>query len=174
MEQTIDILWKLGLVLALMAGGLLAVFQLPGTWFILMASLAYAWRHDWQEITWIALAVMAVLAIAGEVVELFAGMIGAQKAGASRAASWGALIGGFCGMLVFTPLIPIPIVGSVLGGLIGCFAGAFIAERNVHGNSIKSMRVGFGAAVGRLIGLSSKLLIAFAMSGIAIGAMWIG
>lgn len=171
-EQTTDILWKLALVLSLMIGWLLAVFQLPGTWFILFVSVTYSWHDGWERITWPALAVMAVMAVTGEAVELLAGMKGAQKAGASRAASWGALVGGFCGMIIFTPLIPILIVGSILGGLIGCFTGAFIAERIVRGDSFKSIRVGFGAAAGRLIGLISKLMIAFVMSGIAVGAMW--
>ena len=33
-------------------------------------------------------------------------------------------------MLLFTPLIPVPIAGSVLGGLLGCFGGAFVVEHH--------------------------------------------
>ncbi len=171
MEMTVEILWGVGLGLCLIGGLLLAVFQLPGTWFILAASAAYDWHFGWSRLTGYALAAMAFLAACAEVADFVAGMKGAQKAGASRAASWGALIGGFCGMLVFTPLIPVPILGSVLGGLLGCFAGAFIAERRGHGDSGKCAKVGLGAAVGRLVGLLIKLLAAFAMSGIALGAL---
>ncbi len=153
-----------------MAGLLLALFQLPGTWLILAGSMFYDWHYGWSHLTAYALGVMAFLAVAAEAADILAGMKGAQKAGASRAASWGALIGGFCGLLIFTPLIPIPILGSVLGGLVGCFGGAFVAERHGHGDAAKSARVGLGAAIGRLVGLLIKLLAAFAMSGIALGA----
>lgn len=170
MEATIEILWLVGLGLVLILGLLLALFQLPGTWLILAGSMFYDWQHGWSRLTWYALGAMALLAVAAEAADIFAGMKGAQKAGASRAASWGALIGGFCGLLIFTPLIPIPIVGSVLGGLAGCFAGAFVVERHVHGDAGKSARVGLGAAIGRLVGLLIKLLAAFAMCGIAFGA----
>ena len=168
--MTIEILWLVGLGFCLMAGLLLALFQLPGTWLILAGSMFYDWHYGWSRLTGYALGAMALLTVAAEAADLFAGMKGAQKAGASRAASWGALVGGFCGLLIFTPLIPIPIVGSVLGGLAGCFGGAFVVERHIHGDAGKSARVGLGAAIGRLLGLLIKLLAAFAMCGIAFGA----
>ncbi len=86
-ETTINILWHVGLGLCLLAGWLLAVFQLPGTWFIVTATAVYDWHFGWKSITWQVLAVMALLAAAAEVADLLAGMKGAQKAGASRAAS---------------------------------------------------------------------------------------
>ena len=153
----------------MLGGWLLAVFQLPGTWFIVASAAVYDWHFEWGSITWQVLAVMALLAAAAEVADLLAGMKGAQKAGASRAASWGALIGGIGGMLAFTPLIPIPIMGSILGGLLGCFGGAFVVERYFHGDTGKSAKVGFGAAVGRLVGLLIKLMTAIVISGIAVG-----
>ncbi len=169
MDMTITILWHVGLGPCLLAGWLLAVFQLPGTWFILAATTVYDWHFEWKSITWQVLAVMAVLAVVAEVADLLAGMKGAQKAGASRAASWGALVGGICGMIAFTPLIPIPILGSILGGLLGCFGGAFIVERYFHGDTGKSAKVGLGAAIGRLVGLLIKLMTAIVISGIAVG-----
>ena len=153
----------------MIVGGLLAVFQLPGTWFILLSTAIYDCHFGWEPIAWQLLVIMVLLAVLAEIVDLLAGMKGAQKAGASPAASWGALIGGFCGMILFIP-VPIPIFAPVVGGLLGCFAGAFIAERNVHGDAGKSARVGFSAAVGRLVGLLIKLMTAFVMSGIALGA----
>ena len=153
----------------MLAGGLLTVFQLPGTWFILATTAVYDWHFKWESITWQVLAVMALLAIAAEVADLLAGMKGAQEAGASRAASWGALAGGICGMIAFTPLIPIPVLGSIFGGLLGCFGGAFAVERYFHGDTGKSAKVGLGAAIGRLVGLLIKLMTAIIISGIAVG-----
>ena len=62
METTIEILWHVGLGLCLLAGWLLAVFQLPGTWFILAATAVYDWHFEWGSITWQILVVMALLA----------------------------------------------------------------------------------------------------------------
>lgn len=154
----------------MLAGMLLAVLQLPGTWLILGIAGAYAWLYHFQRVGWAALACMAVLAIAGELVELLAGVHGARKAGATPAAGWGALVGGLIGMVVFTPLIPIPIAGTVMGGLLGCFGGAFLMEHRQHGRYGRSARIGVSAAQGRLVGLLAKLVIAITMAGIALGA----
>ena len=74
----------------------------------------------------------------------------------------GALIGGIVGMIAFS--LPMPIIGTIAGGLIGCFAGAFIAEltdpRHAATNVDPldhSVRVGAFAAFGRLIGVAFLL-----------------
>lgn len=170
MDAILDILGLLVLSIFLMVGGVLAVFQMPGTWFVLLSAAAYSWVYGFERIGWTVLAVMGGLALVAEFVEIFAGMKGAQKFGASRAASWGALIGGFVGMIVFTPLIPVPVVGTVVGGLLGCFAGAFLMERRAGGDSAKGAKVGFGAAVGRLVGLMVKLATVLTMAALAAGS----
>lgn len=169
MELAGDIALFAGLVMAVALGGLLTVFQLPGTWFIVVLTAGYAWCYGFEAVGWPALAVMLVIAATAEVGETLAAMAGAKRAGASRGAAWGALLGGFAGMIIFTPLIPIPIVGSVAGGLIGCFAGAFVIEYNATGCEMQGTRVGVGAAIGRIFGLLVKLTACFVLGGIAVG-----
>ncbi len=169
METAGDIALFAGLVLAVALGGLLAVFQLPGTWFIVVLTAGYAWCYGFEAVGWEVLAIMLIIAATAEVGEMLAGMAGAQRAGASRGAAWGALFGGFAGMIIFTPLIPIPIVGSVAGGLIGCFTGAFIIEYNNTGCQVQGARVAVGAAIGRIFGLLVKLTACFVLGGIAVG-----
>jgi uncharacterized protein YqgC (DUF456 family) len=169
MQHLVDILVFIALLGASLIGGVLAVLQLPGTWLILAAAAAHAWYYDFQQITWRPLAVMCAVALAAEALELVAGMRGAVRAGASRAGSWGALLGGFAGMIVFTPLIPVPIAGTVLGGLLGCFAGAYIMECRAHGDTDKGTRVASGAVVGRLVGMMIKLAAAIVLAAIAVG-----
>jgi phage tail tape-measure protein len=71
----------------------------------------------------------------------------------------GAFVGGIAGAIFFTPLIPIPIVGTVIGGLLGSFAGAWIgeatAEKQRHPE--EKMRAALGAAAGKLAGTFGKL-----------------
>ncbi len=169
MDLTLDIAWQVGLGVSLLMGCVLAVFQLPGTWLILVVSGLYAWHFEWARIAWSTLALLAVLAAGAELAELLAGMRGARRAGATPAASWGALIGGFCGMILFS-VIPLPIIAQVAGGVVGCFSGALIVEYHLHGDLGQGSRVGYGAAVGRLVGMMVKLMTAFVMSGIVLGA----
>jgi len=70
-----------------------------------------------------------------------------------------ALVGGIFG----TALIPIPIVGSVLGVCMGAFAGALGVELLTGRELHHSVRSGRGAAVGRFFGILIKLSIGVAI-----------
>jgi len=110
---------------------------------------------------WTLLAGAAGLAAAGEAVEAGAGAAGAKWGGATRRGVIGALVGGILGALAFTPLVPIPVVGTLLGALVGTFLGALVgettAEHRRHPN--ESLRAALAAAVGRLAGTLGKLAI---------------
>ena len=47
----------------MIVGWLLAVFQLPGTWFILLATAVYDWHFAWKPIAWQLLVIMVLLAV---------------------------------------------------------------------------------------------------------------
>ena len=98
-----DWLWLVMLILALGLGAVLTVVQLPGTWFMLIVTAVYAWGYEFQRVTWLALSAMAVVALLAEGLDFVAAAAGAAKYGASRRAGVGALVGGFAGMIVFTP-----------------------------------------------------------------------
>lgn len=159
------------LALACLAGLLLAAFQLPGVWLILIAGMCYDWRHGFAAIGWKWLAALAVVALAGEVIETLASVAMARRVGAGRRAAVGALLGGFAGMFLLS--LPLPLIGTIAGGVLGCFAGAALAEwtnpdfglragddRLAHG-----ARVGVFAAIGRVLGLMVKLAAAFVVAG---------
>src|SRR5438132_5182282 len=123
-------LWFVVLLLACIAGLVISVFQLPGTWLILLAAIGFAWHGDFKRVDWRMLALLAGLAVLAELIELLPSMMMARRAGASRRASWAALAGGFLGMFLFS--LPLPVIGTVAGGIIGCFAGALAAELTIH------------------------------------------
>lgn len=157
-----------GLVLVSLAGIVLAVFQMPGTWLILAAAVGYDGYFGWTEITWPWLVGMAVFAVVVEVFDTLAGAVAAQRAGASRRAVIGALVGGFAGMFVFTPVVPIPVVGTIFGGLLGCFAGAMLGELSLKRDLATGARVGLFATLGKIVGLVAKTSAAIVLAGAAV------
>lgn len=163
-ENDVTAFYFVVLVLACLAGVLLAVLQFPGTWLILGAAAGYGWHRDWTVFGWKSLLLLGAMAAAGEIVELAAGMWTARRAGASRRATWYALIGGIGGMLLLS--VPIPIIGTVIGGVIGCFGGAAITEISLGNKLSGATRVGTAAAIGRIMGIAGKLSMAIAMAGV--------
>ena len=161
-----NIFLLVSLVVLSLSGIALAVVQLPGTWVILITAAAYDWYFDWQRIGWKWLAGLAVLAVAAEVVDSLASMVAARRAGASRRAAVGALVGGFAGMILLS--LPVPVIGTVVGGMLGCFLGALGAELTKRDDLVAGARVGLFATIGRVIGLAAKTAAAVAIGGATI------
>ncbi|MBX3394251.1 MAG: DUF456 domain-containing protein [Phycisphaerae bacterium] len=154
-----------GLVVSAGLGVMLAAFQLPGTWLILATATAYDWYHSWTPIGWKWLSLLCAAAIAAELFDFSAGLIAARRAGASRRAAFGALIGGFIGMIAFSVPIPLPGVGAIVGGLVGCFMGALLAELSLRKELSVGLRIGLIATIGRVIGMTAKTTAAMMIGG---------
>jgi uncharacterized protein YqgC (DUF456 family) len=146
----------------------LVAIGLPGTWLMLVLGAGTLAAMSWlgaatdAAAAWWTLGVGVALALVGEVVETAAGAAGSQAGGGSRRGMVGAVVGGFVGGIAFTPLIPIPLVGTLIGAMIGTFAGALIGERSspTPPGGIDSVRAATGATLGRLVGSMGKTLIA--------------
>lgn len=143
-------------------------FALPGNWFIVGLAALFAWAvmpiNGGAGITWQTVGLLAVIAGGGEVLEMVAGAYGAAKQGASRRgvalALIGTLAGSITGAIIGFP-VPVvgPILGAVAGGAAGAFAGAYLGEMWKHGSSDRSVSVGWGALIGRLLGTVGKLAV---------------
>lgn len=154
----------LGLVLFFLAhavGLLLIPFGLPGTLLQVAAVFALAILSDGTWMSWIWVALCGGLAAVGEVIEFLSGQWGARRFGGSRTAAWGALIGGLVGAIVGG--IPVPIVGSLIASFVGTFVGALAGEMLARRAPSADLRIGFGAVVGRIVGVATKLALGFAM-----------
>lgn len=154
------------LVVVCFGGVVLSAIQLPGNWVLLAAAVGYDAYYHWERLGWKWLVVIGGLAVAGEAAELLASAVAASKAGASRRAGIGALVGGFAGMILFS--IPVPILGTIAGGMAGCFLGALVAELTLHDDVVKGAKIGLFATIGRLFGLVAKLAATMAMAGAAV------
>jgi uncharacterized protein YqgC (DUF456 family) len=152
---------------------LATIFTLPGNWCIVGLAALCAWLFperpgDELGFTWVSVAILAVMAGLGEVVELVAGAAGAAKQGASRRAMTlslvGAAIGSFAGAIIG---VPIPVIGSLVaavgGGAFGAFAGAYLGEYWKGRMSHERLSISTGAMLGRIAGTIGKLIIGAAM-----------
>jgi uncharacterized protein YqgC (DUF456 family) len=157
------LLWLLGLLLLFLvclAALFSLLFGLPGTFIILLAAFVYAWATGFATIAWSTLGWLLGLTILGEGIELVAAAGGSGQRPSRRvaiAAICGAVIGG----LVGTPILFG--IGSLLGALLGAFTGAAIASVSEGGSIDSSLRAGFAALRGRLLGFVLKASLAAVM-----------
>ena len=152
--------------------GLVCIFTvaigLPGSWILLGLALLielsdslYLPAGDQQTFNWWLLLACVMLATIGEVLEFFAGLFGAKKAGSSKKGMIGSLLGGLAGAFLGMG-IPIPIVGSLIGVLLGTFAGAILGEMLAdESKAVKeTLRPATGATIGRILGTLAKIPVA--------------
>lgn len=151
------------LLVVQVVGLVLALFQMPGLWMMLIGTGLYAWATASQGYVQWSLLWLLLLAVLAEVVEFVAGGAGAKKAGASKLGMFAAMLGGIVGAIGGTFVIPVPIVGTILGACIGSFLGAMGVEYYKRQDLDHSLRVGYGAAQGRFLGIIGKLAIGCVM-----------
>ena len=160
----------------------LTLVGLPGTWAIVVTSVLLAWLAppDWCiAIAWGNVAALVGLALLGELIEFVASAAGVGKLGGSRRAAAlaivGSLVGALVGMVIGLP-IPIPVVGSLIGSVLlggaGAAVGAFIGERMIGKDVDGSIKIGFAAFLGRIVGTLGKTLCAAIMAAMLIVLNW--
>ena len=142
----------MGLILIIFLN-LLAVFmvllQLPGTWMMLLCTGLWAWWYwDEQAIGIWTLASLLVLAIIGEVVETFAGVVTSRQAKSSKRSMLLGLVGGIGGAILGTTMIPVPLFGTLIGACIGAGLGAMLGD-HWAGRNWKEVKTAGKAAANR-------------------------
>ena len=159
----------LQIVLTLLLGVCLVLLPLgvPGLW-IMVALLGGALLAGW-----ISLTTWAWLALAAGVTELVEfGIVKwmGDRYGGSRRAFWGAVIGGFVGVVVG---LPVPVVGSVLAGLLGTFVGAAAATLHETRSLRDASRVGWGVTVARIVAVGMKVGVGVAVVVVAAASFFL-
>jgi uncharacterized protein len=123
----------------------------PGLW-IMVAVLGVG---TWLGAVGVAILVMCVvLAAAAEVVEYLIIDRLNVRYGGSRLAFWGAIIGGVAGVLIG---MPVPVIGSIIAGFLGSFAGAAVATLYETRKVESAARVGWGTLMGRMWAAAAKV-----------------
>lgn len=142
------------LVIIVMTLGVLGTFLplLPGAPLIFLAALGYGFYEGFKQVTLWSLVVLFILMILTFIVEYLAGVIGAQKYGATKLGMWGTFIGGVLGIFV-------GIIGLIIGPIVGAVAGELAAGRK----PVEAFRVGLGTIFGLAGGAVIKFIIALSM-----------
>lgn len=138
-----------------------ALPALPGVLMVLGGLGLAAWTDGFVHVSQTTMIVLAGLALLTYAVDFVAGVLGAQRVGASRRALVGAMLGGLAGLFFGLP-------GVLLGPFVGAVAGEYTVQRNLS----QAGRVGFGTWIGMAVGLAAKLAIVFSMIAIFLFALW--
>ncbi len=164
--------WAVVLILVNVLCLSLVAFAIPGNWLMVIVTAAFAWllrEHNFISVyTLIAITLLAVL---GEMLELFGGMGAAKRAGAGFWGSLGAIAGAISGAVLGTFLIPVPIIGTLAGSAIGAAAGSAILSGARGQNRRTTLAVHTG--IGQFIGSSMKLMVGVVIwFVVAVAAFW--
>ncbi|MEJ5207595.1 MAG: DUF456 domain-containing protein [Lysobacteraceae bacterium] len=133
---------------------------LPGVPLMFAGMLMVAWAGNFSLLGPGMLVVLGVLTLLSVFLDLLAGLIGAQRVGASRLALIGAAIGTVVGLFF-----------GLIGVVLGPFIGAFLGELAYSRKSTLATRVGIGTWIGLLLGTIAKIGIAFLMLGVFVLAL---
>jgi uncharacterized protein len=104
---------------------------------------------------------IAVVGAFGIFVDLLAGVLGAQRVGASRRALWGAFVGTLIGLFLGLP-----------GLLLGPFVGAVLGELSAGNSALRSTQVGVGTWIGLIFGTLMKVVTSLTMVALAAAGWW--
>lgn len=138
-------------VLVMFAGLLIIPFGLPGLWLMIgvVAVGVFAGTVSWWLFT-----ILVLLGLLAELLEFLAVKSFSDRHGGSTRAFWGAIAGGIGGAIIGAP---IPIIGPLVLGVLGTFAGAALVTAWEQRHFGSAMRVGTGAALGRAVAIGLKV-----------------
>ncbi|MEB3290336.1 MAG: DUF456 family protein [Leptolyngbya sp.] len=144
-------------LLVIMAVGVVGavVPAMPGISLVLGAVILWGLVVGFSSLKW-ALGVAIVATVLSLFIDYLAGVLGAQRVGASAWGQIGAVIGMGLGLFGLLPLLPtgIPLLGLLLGTIIGAFLGEFLYRHDLQlGDRLsQSGKVGVAIVVGTLVG----------------------
>jgi len=156
------LLWVLcvALVVLGLAGTVLPV--LPGTLLVWAGIVLGAWIDDFARVSVTTVVVISVLGVLAWALDYVAGLMGAQKAGASKQALVGAAVGTVVGLFM-------GLVGVLFMPLVGAAVGEYLAQKDHQ----RAAQVGLATWVGMMLGLIAKVVLSFIMVGIFVAALLI-
>lgn len=153
-------LWVLCIALIVLGLAGTVLPMLPGTLLVWGGIVLGAWIDDFARVGTTTVIVVSVLAVLAWGLDYVAGLLGAQKAGASKQALMGAAVGTVVGIFM-------GLVGVLFMPLVGAAVGEYIAQKDQR----RALKVGVAAWIGIVAGLISKVVLAFIMVGIFVVAL---
>jgi uncharacterized protein len=148
-SMTFGVLAVLGIAIMVIAL-LVTPLGIPGNWIMVGVLAAGALLGEIG-----AGVIIAALLIAGaaEIVEFMIVKRLNLRYGGTNNAFWGAIGGGIAGVMLG---LPVPIVGSIIAGFLGSFAGAALVTYLETTKTDAALRVGWGVLIGRALSAAAK------------------
>lgn len=146
-----------GVVMSLMPG-------LPGLLYMFFVVLIFGFIDQFTNLTLGNIGILAIITAVAMLVDLTSGIIGAKWGGAH----WSSLIYGAIGLVVGAFVIPIPIVGSI----VGLFLAILVAEWCRTLSFRKANKAALGGFAGSLVGIISNGTAAVAILTLFIIFAW--
>jgi len=135
----------------------------PATLVIFAGALLAGYLEGFSALSWPWLVGLGLVALFASLVDNLASGWGARKFGGSKAAMWGAILGGLAGL--FIPF----------GLLIGPFVGALLAEVLFVRRALPdAVRSAFGTLVGLLTGIAAKFVLHVLMGVLVLWRLAVG
>jgi uncharacterized protein YqgC (DUF456 family) len=157
-----DMLFDIVLIASMTVAVFSNFYGWPGNIVIPVNSLVYGIVTNFQTVTLSFIALLVLLFIIFELLEFVILFFTAKKVGASKWAIMGGVFGGVLGAIsgaFFTPVI-----GAIIGSVLGVFIGAVLLEFIKCKCFGKSLKSGIGVFLGKIGGLSIKVIGAVTMT----------
>ena len=145
---------------------LLTIFDMPGNTILLVTGFAFAFFDEAMYFNGRLLSAMVLIYVLGEAWEFCVSLFGIRKEKVSWLAVFLIGIGGFVGTVMGTTFLPV--LGSIIGGIIGASATAFLYELARTGLKENALHLAWEAAKVRFLAIVGKL-----SAGIALAALLI-
>ncbi len=170
MSNFLNIVSSVGVGLGLAAAALLCLagitlscLSLSGTWLVTAATLLIVLITDTPFPTMWTVIAFIVLSTLVEVAEVAAAAWGVKRRGGSNLAGAAAVAGGLAGLILGT-IIPIPILGNLIGMLAGSFGLVFVVERRRLRKTDEAANIALGAVLGRVTIIALKVCVTMGMT----------
>lgn len=151
----------IGFCIVMIIGVAIIPFGVAGTFIIAGSVLVHGFVTGFKIFPLSFIALLFGLAILVEIIEAFLGAVLARRFGGSKWGMAGAIVGGFAGAVLGTPITPV--IGTLLGGFFGAAVGATVFEYLHKPNFHSAVRVGLGAFLGAFGGKVTKVVVAIIM-----------
>jgi uncharacterized protein YqgC (DUF456 family) len=158
----VEVVQQIAVVLGFVLVGLLCLvgivmscFTLSGTWVVVVATALAAILRGPDFPGWRTIIIFVLIAAAVEALEAMAGALGVRRRGGSWLAGFSAIGGGILTGLLIGYFLPI--IGHVLGTLLGGFAFAFAVEYYRLKKTRSAAQIAVGAVFACLFAMMLKV-----------------
>jgi uncharacterized protein len=151
--------WQIIVAILLVVVGIAGTVlpMLPGVPLVFAGLLLAAWQGGFDQVGVLTMVIIGIIASVAWAVDIFASVVTAKKAGASKYALWGAGIGALLG-------IAGGVVGLIIGPAIGAIVGELIAHKSASKEATtKATTVGIAAGLGFVLALAIKIVLVLTM-----------